>query len=269
MQARLPRASSGPGTFCSSTRAEAVETALGRRRDPQAPHSLPEGGERGEGRGLRAGVAPRGLTFPSSCTGRSSTARPRLLAAPRTAWPAAGRGLGRGVVPTAAPRAPRPPAPRPACSGSLSAPATRARPPSRPSIRAAGQAGLGVRVGHVARPPSTRRGCPPITAAGAEWTSVPAAAARALKSASQPPGSGLSWGAAPAGVSAPSAAPHRNPAQRAAHGSAPAQDARRGHRAPEARGREAGRLGRHGEEGARGRRTGRQRVDGLYDAGAG
>lgn len=107
-------------------------------------------------------------------------------------------------------------------------------------------------MGHVARPPSTRRGCPPITAAGAEWTSVPAAAAGALKSASQPPGSGLSWGAVPAGVSAPPAAPHRNPAQRAAHGSAPGRDARRGHRAPEARGRGAGRLGRHGEEGAGG-----------------
>lgn len=120
---------------------------------------------------------------------------------------------------TAALRAPWPPAPRPACSGSRSAPAPRWRPPSRPST---GAAGLRVQAGHVARPPRTRRGCPPIAAAGtaglsrATRSSVPASAAGALKSASQQPGSGLSWGAVPARPLRPACrpAPEPRPASR-------------------------------------------------------
>lgn len=226
LQARLPWASSGPG-HRDAAGSFVLEPRRGRRRR----HSAWSPGKEGS-RGDPGPVAPRGLTSPSSCTGRSSTERSRHPAARPGARPAVGvQGPGRGAAATAAPRAPQPPAPRPACSGSGSAAGPASALPGRPSSGAA--AGRAPSPGgsrrappaHPARPPAHPGQSRGLRAGGA---AAAAGAAHRRRRASEvcesAAGSRLSCGAAPARSPRPARSDPAPP--RPAHAGRPAPRAR-------------------------------------------
>lgn len=186
------------GLFCSRPGGGGGGDGDGTQPGERAPESPPgprprtvggpgSGAHAAGGRRTRAGVRGRGLTSPSSCTGRSSTARPRRpavrpAAAAAATAAAAGQGPGRGAAATAARRAPGPPAPRPACSRSRSGSGSAADPASAPTeqtlrpARPGGRAGLQVPASHVVRPPRPPRGRPPIPAAAGAARAAAAAA---------------------------------------------------------------------------------------------
>lgn len=297
----FPWASSGPGDR-DAAGSFVLEPGAGEGGDrtrpgerapgPPSPRAL---GPRGRGVDARAGLAPRGLTSPSSCTGRSSTARPRRpVARPAAAAAAAVQGPGRGASATAAPRAPQPPASRPACSGSgsaacpASAPNEQTLDPARPGGRAPSPGG------QVAHPPRLQGGRPPIPAgvgaaraAGPVRTDPrPPPPIEPLKSASPRSRSRLSWGAVPVPPLRPrsGSAPARRNSAPCARAPRPVRPAGRGGypslrrgRGAERRGRVAqgwDRLGRRGEERAargtgRRAREGRARLESGISSGRG